>query len=143
MNKFIVLLVFLVGCGYPPFGFPDPDWYVEVPDNDPIVEYARQKTVDYFGVEPYVEFVAEVKTHEDIQKACGYEAPEFLITCNKFGKILIRANTDEYRCQQILHEMGHSAVYALHKGWDYDHSYGNDFYFGGYISESCRVYGNW
>lgn len=142
MNKLLIALTLLVGCGYPPFGFPDPDWYTEIQDENPIVEYARQKTVDYFGVEPYVAFVAEVHTHEDIQKACGYEAPELLVNCNKFGKIFVRANTDEYLCQQILHEMGHSAVYAMGEGWDYQHKYA-DFYFGGYISESCRVYGNW
>ncbi len=121
-----LLLALLVGCG-----FAGP--YTKVNDWE-ITEYAKKATEDYFGIEPGHGniMMADLDLVLDVCWGGG--------SCNKRGTIIIHDDTDEYICQQIMHELGHSALYQLYGDWDVGDIIGQDFFRGGIISESCSIY---
>ena len=96
-----------------------------------ITKYAETKVEEYFGVSPKHGNIM-MGSFETVAAACGGQA------CNKGGTIIIHETTNEYICQQLVHELGHSAIYQLEKDWDYNHQ--NSFYTSGVISEMCGVY---
>ena len=130
MNKVysVLVLVLFAGCGFPP-----PEHFDRF-DGDPMVAYAEEKVESFCDVqlESYEVWMAE--SLEWSVKACyGGEC------CNKFGRIVIHPDTDEYVCQQPMHEMWHGATYRQHRGWYVEPT----LEFIAYISESCRVFGGW
>jgi len=122
-----LFILAFIGCGFA----PEPGM---VPyGNLPMIDYAKQKTIEFFNVTPEYYEVLITDSLDRAMKAC-YGG----VACNAFGHIIIHPDTDEYVCQQLLHEMGHSATYSLHQGWwkEFDPSYYS------FISESCRSFGN-
>ena len=132
MKYLVILLALLSGCGFPP---PE-GWtrFDEDPDNQAIIAYAEERVTSFMGVKPEYYEIWIADTLERTIEACYGGA-----ACNKFGRIIIHPDTDEYICQQLVHEMWHSGTYALHQGWWVEPT--PEFI--AYISESCRKYGNW
>jgi hypothetical protein len=133
MKWVTLILTLLCGCGFPP-----PEGWVrfdEQPENQAMIQYVEDAVTGYMGIKPewYEIWIPETDMALT-EKACyGGQC------CNKFGRIIIHADTDEYVCQQLVHEMYHSATYAQHKGWYIE----PDTAYNAFMSETCRVYGGW
>lgn len=128
----LLVLTLFGGCGFPP---PE-GWtrFDEDPANDAMIEYTEQAVTDYMGIKPEWYKIWIPETVDMTVKACYGGA-----ACNKFGVIILHPDTDEYICQQLIHEFYHSATYALGNGWYIE----PDADYNAFMSETCRVYGGW